>query len=236
MTKFNAPFISTRALPTGGVLDKTQPAGSVTTPPPTPKPASVFSPELGSYFKNGATRYQTIFNDPTGRRSVIRDSRGNQLLIGHDKLQNLLSGRPGTLDLSNVRRFSPNEAAYFIKNTTDGQYYNQQAVDQATANSNWDSYSKSQRPAGAYHSDNRAATILNKNEVAKPNAANYYPVTQSYRKGGLMIKSNPDTAVIEGKKMTEKPKLIAKCGGKMKKKKMSGGKIIKKPGDCGCNK
>lgn len=251
--KFNVPFISTRALPTGGVLNKTKPTNPpATTAAPAAAPAATttaaFSPQLGQRFKNGPRNYQTIYNDPTGRRAVIRDDQGNELLMRHSKLQSLLKGGPGTLDLSNVRRFSPNDASFFKRNTKGGQRYyapgQKEAQEQAIAEEGFNTYAKSQRPAGAYHgSSGRAAMIMDTNEAPKPGAAKYYPVTKTYKKGGAIVKPSLEMkfgASPTKDKIPKPVKLVAKkekcSGGKLRSKKMQGGKILKKAGDCGCQK
>lgn len=151
-----------------------------------------YSPELGKKFKNGPRKYQIIYNDPTGKRSIIRDDRRNNLLISHTRLQGLLKPRAGgTIDLSKVRRLDSGKAAYFMRHTNGGQRYRTSDVserEQKAADEKWKSYAKSQRPAGSYYSDGRAAMIHNTKEAPKPGAATYYPVSHSYRKGGILYR------------------------------------------------
>ena len=256
MANFNAPFITTRSFPTGGGIEKTGQVKTSSAPAPAasrssataPAPAAAFSPELGQRFKNGPTSYRTVYNDPVGKRAIIRDDRGNELLIHHSKLQRLLEGGPGTTDLGGIRRFNPSDAAYFKQNTQGGQPYygesGQAAAVQAQANDRWNTYSRAQRPIGAYYASGRPALTF------KEGASQGTPITRGYRKGGLMVKptfnaseaARPGDAVDKKKSVnTHKrgtTKLVAKkekCGGKMKEVKMSGGKMSRQTGDCGCS-
>lgn len=235
MTKFNSSFIKSTPMQVGGTLKPTPPIAA-------PK-AAPYSPELGQKFTNGSDRYQTTFNDPAAKYSVIKNQRGEEIHIPYNKLQRLINNKTGSMDLSALRRFKGGEGSYYQRNTKGGQRYyapgQKEAMDTRNANRAWDTESKARRTPGAYHANGREAMVLDRGVASQPGAAKTLPINTAYRKGGVLVEpSSAKTAVLDLKKSGKKPKLVAKkekCGGKMSKRKMTGGKM-KKAGDCGCNK
>lgn len=145
---------------TGGPGD----AITVTAPNPVPRRTTVattFSPQLGEQipFAQAGSR-QVVFNDPTGRRSVIKDPKTGQFfMIGHDKLQRFQQNP--NIDLSaSASPLSSKDALYFMKNTPKGQTYYNKNMGENMGPVAKQTYSNMQRPEGSYHASGKQALVF----------------------------------------------------------------------------